>query len=232
MTVTLLGRSSPIDDATRRQFLIGGISVAALLTGCGGTDPATLALPADGDDFPVTLTDKFGTVTILAAPDAVVSVGRTTDGDKLVAETEAILNKAAAANPSFTGKTLSILLGYGGKLGGYTTADTRMQVATALGFAPSGYTAGLDQTKFFVELSEELVNDADADVVILLTREDLSAADALKQYPAIARSTFATENRLVIVEDPNVSLALSSASVLSIPFAVNGLVPLLTTKLS
>lgn len=88
----------------------------------------------------------------------------------------------------------------------------------------------LDQTKFFVELSEELVNDADADadVVILLT----AAADALAEYPTIARSTFAAENRLVIVEDPTVSLALSSASVLSIPYAVDGLVPLLAAKLS
>lgn len=114
---------------------------------------------------------------------------------------------------------------------GRTTADTRMQVATALGLIPSGYTAGLGQTKFFVELSDELVNNADADVVILLTREDLSAADALEQYPAIGRSTFAAENRLVIVEDSKVSLALSHASVLSIPFAVDGLVPLLAAKL-
>ncbi len=139
-----------------------------------------------------------------------------------------ILNKAAADNPSFTGKTVSILLGRGATIGGYTTADTRMQVATALGLTPSAYTAGLDQTKFFVELSEELVNDADANVVILLT----AAADALVQYPTIARSTFAAENRLVIVEDPNVSLALSSASVLSIPYAVSELVPLLAAKLA
>ncbi len=159
------------------------------------------------------------------------AVGRAADGDKLVADTEAMLSKAAAANPSFTGKTVSILLSYGGKLGGYTTADTRMQVATALGLTPSTYTMGLGQTKFFVDISDELINDADADVVILLTREDLSAADTLAQYPAIARSTFAAEDRLVIVEDSTVALALSLASVLSIPFAVDGLVPLLAAKL-
>jgi len=39
------------DDATRRQFLIGGLSVAALLTGCGGvleelTAAVTAADPA------------------------------------------------------------------------------------------------------------------------------------------------------------------------------------------
>ncbi|MGH3672023.1 MAG: ABC transporter substrate-binding protein [Pseudonocardiaceae bacterium] len=159
------------------------------------------------------------------------AVGRATDGKQLVADVETTLANAATANPSFAGRTVSILLGSGGNPGGYTTADTRMQVVTALGLTPSAYTTELDQTEFFVELSNELVNDADADIVILLTREGLSAADALARYPAIARSTFAVEDRLVIVEDVTISLALSCASVLSIPYAIKGLVPLLAAKL-
>lgn len=156
------------------------------------------------------------------------AVGHAADGQKLVADTEATLSKAATGNPSFAGKTVSILLGYGNKIGGYTTTDTRMQILTALGLTPSAYTTGLDPSQFFVDLSYELINDADADVVILLS----SAPDPLAQYPAVATSNFARRNRLVIVKDPNVSLALSCASVLSIPFAVNGLVPLLATTLS
>lgn len=183
----------------------------------------TVSLPPDTAPNTVSWQDSTRIIS--------TAVGCAADGVKLVADTEATLNNAAADNPSFTGKTVSILLGYGGKLGGYTTADTRMRVATALGLTPSSYTVGLDQRKFFVELSDELVNNADADVVILLTLENLSAAGALEQYPAILRSTFAAENRLVIVEDPKVSLALSLASVLSIPYAVDGLVPLLAAKL-
>ncbi|MBA2694350.1 MAG: hypothetical protein H0U62_00520 [Actinobacteria bacterium] len=39
MATALLDRPVPIhDDATRRQFLIGGASLAALLAGCGSDD--------------------------------------------------------------------------------------------------------------------------------------------------------------------------------------------------
>ncbi|MGH3475935.1 MAG: hypothetical protein ACRDYA_22865 [Egibacteraceae bacterium] len=40
MTVTL-DRPAPIDDATRRQFLIGGASLAVLLAAAVDGDPTT-----------------------------------------------------------------------------------------------------------------------------------------------------------------------------------------------
>ncbi|OZV77030.1 iron ABC transporter [Micromonospora echinospora] len=159
------------------------------------------------------------------------AVGRAADGDKLVADTEAILTKAKNDNPTFAGKTITILLGTAGKLGIFTTADTRTRVATALGLTPSAYVAGLGESTFFTDLSNELVNDGDADVVLLLTREGLNRADALAQYPALAASKAATADRLAVVEDFDVSLALAAGSVLSIPYAVEGLVPLLKTVL-
>jgi iron complex transport system substrate-binding protein len=155
------------------------------------------------------------------------AMGRAADGVKLVSDTEAGLARTRAANPSFGGRTVTVLLGSGGKLGGYTTADTRTKVLTALGFVPSPYVAGLGDTTFFVDLSPELVETADADVVVVLTREGLSRADTLARYPTLAGSTAAKQDRLVVVEDFDVTLALSAGSVLSIPFAVEGLVPLL-----
>ncbi|MGW6422137.1 ABC transporter substrate-binding protein [Nocardia sp. NPDC055053] len=158
------------------------------------------------------------------------AVGRKADGEKLVADTQAGLDQAKAANPAFHGKTVSILLGSARQLGVYTVNDTRMKIATALGLVPAPYVAGLDASKFFIELSAELVNQADADVVLVLTREGLSRADTLAQYPALAASRAAQENRLVVVEDFNISLALAAGSVLSLPYAVNGLVPLLAKR--
>lgn len=54
---------SPVDDATRREFLIGGLSLAALLAGCGAP-------------FPVTIEHKYGSTEILAESQRVVTVGR------------------------------------------------------------------------------------------------------------------------------------------------------------
>lgn len=83
MTVALLDKPAPIDDATRRQFLAGGLSVAALLAGCGRSDP-TPATPAAGDGFPVAIEHKYGATTIPAEPQWVVTVGFT-DHDAVLA---------------------------------------------------------------------------------------------------------------------------------------------------
>ncbi|MFD4352594.1 ABC transporter substrate-binding protein [Nocardia sp. NPDC058518] len=182
----------------------------------------TLGLPPN--TAPNTVTWQDSTRIISAA------VGRKADGEKLISDTQAVLDRAKAANPAFHGKTVSILLGSARQLGVYTVNDTRMKIATALGLVPTAYVAGLDSSKFFVEMSSELVNQADADVVVVLTREGLSRADTLAQYPALAASRAAQENRLVVVEDFNISLALAAGSVLSVPYAVDGLVPLLARR--
>jgi iron complex transport system substrate-binding protein len=182
----------------------------------------TLGLPPKTAPNTVTWQDSVRIIS--------TAVGRKADGEKLITDTEGVLAKTKADNPSFHGKTVSILLGSARQLGVYTVNDTRMKVLTALGLEPSPYVAGLDPSQFFVELSPELVNKADADVVLVLTREGLSRKDTLAQYPALAASKAAKENRLVVVEDFNVTLAFSAGSVLSIPYAVNGLVPLLKQR--
>jgi ABC-type Fe3+-hydroxamate transport system substrate-binding protein len=159
------------------------------------------------------------------------AVGRAANGDALVAATDAALAKAAAAHPELAGRTVSVLLGAGDQLGVYTVRDTRMQVLTALGLRPSPYVAGLDGAKFYVGLSPELVGNADADVVLLLTQQGLRRADALARYPVLATLPATGRGRLAVVEDFDVSLALSNASVLSVPYAVDRLLPLLTAGL-
>lgn len=158
------------------------------------------------------------------------AVGRKADGERLVGDTTALLDKTRTDNPSFHGKTVSILLGTGREIGVYTTSDTRTKVVTALGLRPSAYVEGLDPAKYYMEMSAERINDADADVVLMLTRDGLSRDDTLTQYPALAASRAAQENRVIVVDDFDISLAFAAGSVLSIPFAVNGLVPMLRRR--
>ncbi|GGZ37896.1 iron siderophore-binding protein [Streptomyces inusitatus] len=183
----------------------------------------TVGLPAGAT--PNAVPWRESTKTIAAA------VGRTARGDRLIADTEALLRSTAEANPAFAGKTVSILLAFGGKIGVYTAGDTRMQLVTALGLKPSAYVESLGDEKYFVELSAEKAGDADADVVILLSQQQMPLKQTLAQYPQIGAMKAARENRLVFPSDPSVGLALSSASVLSIPYAVKGLEPLLAKAL-
>jgi len=85
MTITLLDRPAPIlDDASRRQFLIGGATLAALLVGCA--DSSTDAPPtADSGDFPLTLVGKEGTANIPVKPQRVITVGFQRDTDTVLA---------------------------------------------------------------------------------------------------------------------------------------------------
>lgn len=83
MTIVLLDRPVPIDDATRRQVLIGGASLAALLASCTSTDP-TPEPPAASTGFPVTIRHTFGSTEITQEPKRVVSVGYN-DQDPIVA---------------------------------------------------------------------------------------------------------------------------------------------------
>ncbi|MFF8959800.1 ABC transporter substrate-binding protein [Streptomyces sp. NPDC014894] len=183
----------------------------------------TVGLPAGATPNAVPWRESAKTVS--------AALGRAARGDRLIADTEALLTSTAKENPAFAGKTVSILLAFGGKIGVYTAGDTRMQLVTALGLKPSAYVESLGNEKYFVELSAEKAGDADADVVILLSQQQMPLKATLAQYPQIAAMKAARENRLVFPADQSVGLALSSASVLSIPYAVKGLTPPLAAAL-
>ncbi|MGH8931794.1 MAG: iron-siderophore ABC transporter substrate-binding protein [Egibacteraceae bacterium] len=80
MTTTLL--LDPVDELTRRELLVGGLSLAALLA-ARGAQPAAGAEP-EGGAFPVTIEHKFGSTEVPQEPKRVVALGWI-DSDALVA---------------------------------------------------------------------------------------------------------------------------------------------------
>ncbi|HVE97539.1 MAG TPA: ABC transporter substrate-binding protein [Pseudonocardiaceae bacterium] len=78
-TVTLDARSDVITGLTRRRFL-GGVSLVAVLAAYGGEsgpNPSTTGDAVEGSGFPVTVDHKYGSTTIPARPQRVVTVGFT-----------------------------------------------------------------------------------------------------------------------------------------------------------
>lgn len=86
MISAVLDRSTPpVDDATRREFLIGGALLAALIAGCSSQPDGTLEPSGSSDGrFPVTINHKHGTTVIPDESGRVVCVGLT-DQDALLA---------------------------------------------------------------------------------------------------------------------------------------------------
>ncbi len=87
----LLDRPCPTpdvhDDATRREFIVGGVAAGLItLAGCGAEEATESAPPStEGDSpFPVTVEHKFGSTEIPAEPKRVLSLGYT-DQDAIVA---------------------------------------------------------------------------------------------------------------------------------------------------
>ncbi|MGH3616060.1 MAG: ABC transporter substrate-binding protein [Pseudonocardia sp.] len=71
-----------VDDVTRRQLLIGGASLAALLVGCGSSAPP--APPSRVTDGPTTIAHKYGSLQNPDRPQRVVTV-RLVEQDALLA---------------------------------------------------------------------------------------------------------------------------------------------------
>ncbi len=86
MGTVVRDRPAPMrDDATRRQFLIGGAALTALLAGCGSDDGSSPDAPAGDGRFPRTLAGKEGAATIPTQPGRVVAVGFQRDTDTVLA---------------------------------------------------------------------------------------------------------------------------------------------------
>ena len=76
---------------------------------------------------------------------------------------------------------------------------------------------------FFVDISLERTQDLEADVVIFLSYLSSSLDELKEQYPTVAAMKAVSEGRAIAIDDEDLTLGLSIASVLSIPFAIDGL---------
>ncbi|MET3807623.1 iron complex transport system substrate-binding protein [Nakamurella sp. UYEF19] len=154
-----------------------------------------------------------------------IAVGRKADGEKLIADTKALLAKTAADNPSFKGKTVAIGNVYQGEIGYYTKTDIRNQLLRELGFVDNKFISGLTDDNFYGTLSPEKVDSLDADLLIFFGEKDTTQASLLKAYPSLATVPAIKEGRLLLMTDTEETMAFSAASVLSIPIALEALVP-------
>ncbi len=82
---------------------------------------------------------------------------------------------------------------------------------------------------FFIPISEENLNILDADLLVVLPiympTEDVTNNVLFQQIPAVKDGRF-----LVLDSDSDISAAFSTNSALSVPFAIDELVPLLADR--
>lgn len=157
------------------------------------------------------------------------ALGRAEQADALVADVESRFEQARAAHPEFAGlAAVAGLTGADGTYYAYGPTDARSQFLAALGFTPSQEIAALAGDSFFTAISAERFDLlADAGALLWITTSDAERA-ALQELPAYAALPSVQQGRDVFPPYEPLGVALTYNTVLSLPYALDGVLPALT----
>ncbi|MFX0547169.1 ABC transporter substrate-binding protein [Roseovarius sp. S1116L3] len=158
-------------------------------------------------------------------------IGREADADAQITAIEGRLDAIAAAHPEWATKTAAAAFAMRGSPGAYTPRDIRVQILAQMGFSQPAalLDAGTREASFALTLSEEALKVIDSDVILWISATgDFTAIDALVTRPYLAAATQGRE----VLAGKIMTGALSHASLLSLPFALDALVPALEAALA
>ncbi len=184
----------------------------------------TLARPADHIDYGVPWQDHTRVIGR--------AVGESELAERLVADVEDQFAAARAAHPEFSEATAVVgLVGNAaGEFSAYGPKDVRGRFLTSLGFEIPAEITEAAGDSFYASISHERIGLFDADVALWSIagpeQRDLLADDEIYQALPVAQ-----EGRDVLVDYVPVGGALSFSTVLSLPMALDEVVPRLAAAL-
>lgn len=151
------------------------------------------------------------------------AVGREDEAEEQIASIRAEMEAIADAHPDWSGKNAAVAYVWNDGPGAYSSEDVRPQLLSGLGFeTPQALDDLAVGGGFTVDLSPEDLSPIDTDLLIWLPVDgDVSH---IRELPARRFLEAAQEGREVFLGD-ELAGALSHASLLSIPYALDRLVP-------
>jgi iron complex transport system substrate-binding protein len=162
-------------------------------------------------------------------------VGKSVEADAAIAGVEAKFAEVRAANPQFAGKKLAFLAAAlaQSKVELRSPLEARVQTVMDIGFQlPPQLSALVGSSSNPVTLSPEqfnLLNDVD---VLLVTATAKAEMEQFLELPTFKASKIYQEGKYLIVNEELTQGALTWSSVLSIPYALDKLSPLLSRALA
>lgn len=156
------------------------------------------------------------------------ALGEAARSGELVFEVESRFDRAREKHPEFEGATAVVALtGKGGNYYPYGPEDVRGRFLNSLGFELSAEVSRLAGDDFFATISREQLSLVDADVLVWIVNSP-AEREALESNPIYRQLDVVKEGRDIFldVNDP-LAGALSFSTVLSLPFALDGLTPML-----
>lgn len=183
---------------------------------------------------PVLARPEGSTAYLVDRDDATLAIGQALgkedQAQELVDGVDQAFTDARDANPDFAGKTVVVTLPATDGSGGYSayvSGDTRVSFFEDLGFELTPGIADVDaEGGFFVTISAEQVQLLDADLVVVLALDSVEETRATLEADPVFATVPAVQAGRVIYTDPlSGGGAISYNDVLSVPFALDQLVP-------
>lgn len=177
----------------------------------------TVVRPAQAEDWTVPWQDATRLIG--------QAVGRPDAAEQVVADTESRFDAARSEHPAFSEQTGAVVLR--DPTGGfyvYGNGDGRGQVLDDLGFTLPDSLRDLIGDRFYAEISAEQMQTLDLDTLVVL--DHAGAREALADDPLFQSLNVVKRGDVVFVDDM-VGNAMSMPNPLTIPYALDNLVPAL-----
>lgn len=153
-------------------------------------------------------------------------LGQADRAEELISEVDAQFAEAAAAHPEFQGIEMVIAEQFEpGSSFARSATDPRTVFMTSLGFVLPEDIAALAGDKDGAPISDELMTQLDRDLLVWNIGHDPSLREQIEAKPLYDQLQVVQGGRVLYVEDPLVSGALTWSTVLSLPYALEHLVP-------
>ncbi len=182
----------------------------------------TVGVPEGGDNYLTTMDQQVDLVS--------QALGKEDDGKKLLDELDKTYADAREAHPEFKDKSVTVAAKTSEGWGAYVEESGRVQVMKQLGFKQSETIAGMKADGFSVPISEENLDQLDADLLltfpIYIEDKDVTEDAAYKRIPAVKDG-----HDLVLTNDnDDIRKAFSLNSILSAKYTAEELPGLIADK--
>lgn len=182
----------------------------------------TVGVPEGADNYLTTMDQQVDLVS--------QALGKPDDGEKLLDDLDAKYAAAREAHPEFDGKSVTVAAKTADGWGAYVEESGRVQVMEQLGFKQSETIAGMKADGFSVPISEENLDELDADLLltfpIYIEDSDVTDDPGYKRVPAVEDG-----HDLVLTDgDDDIRKAFSLNSILSAGYTAEKLPDLIADK--
>jgi len=182
----------------------------------------TIGVPKGGDQYKI----SWQRQTTMVAQ----ALGLGAEGKKLISDTEAKSAAAAKAHPEFKDRIITVGSRTSSGWGAYVKGTARIDFVQALGFRNNPKVDAKAGSAFSVPVSEENLELLDADLIVMapigVKATKITSDPLYKSLPAVKTG------HSVVFDDPNLSQAFATNTVLSVGYALEHVVPLFAKALT